>query len=438
MSAPQCYSWGRVPKVVQNVTAINWRDEGLPDTAETLLPWGQGRSYGDVCVNESNTVVSTRRLNKFIEFDAESGVLACESGVSLGEILRLVSPYGWFLPVVPGTQFVSAGGAIANDVHGKNHELFGNFGNHVLEFTLLRSDRGRVQCSPENNPELFAATIGGLGLTGLILTATIQLRRVDGIGVRHETIAFSGLEEFRELSNASKDTHEYVVAWVDCVSGPGKLGRGLLSRGNHAPMTRKPNSHTDNVTRLSVPFDFPGFALNKCSIWGFNQVYFHAGKRHAEERTTHYEKFLFPLDSIGDWNRMYGRRGFYQYQCVVPRDDYGPLQAILERIGSSGAGSFLAVLKEFGDMPARGMLSFPRSGVTLALDFPNKGEKTRQLLTSLDELVMEAGGAVYAAKDARMAPAAFARYYQDWEKFAAFIDPRFSSSFWRRVTGESQ
>ncbi len=438
MSAQRCYSWGRVPKVVQNVSSIDWRDEGLPATSETLLPWGQGRSYGDVCVNESNTVVSTRRLNRFIEFDVESGLLICESGVSLGEILTIVSGHGWFLPVVPGTQFVSVGGAIANDVHGKNHQLYGNFGHHVLEITLLRSDQGVVRCSPEENAELFAATIGGLGLTGLILTATIQLRRVSGAGVRHETVAFSGLEEFRQLSAESKETSEYVVAWIDCVSGPGKLGRGLFSRGNHAPLNAAAGIPAQAGNRISVPFDFPGFALNKYSIWAFNQLYFHSGKRNPGERTTHYAKFLFPLDSIGHWNRMYGRQGFYQYQCVLPRDDYAPLRAILERIGASGAGSFLAVLKEFGDMASRGMLSFPRSGVTLALDFPNKGAATCELLTSLDELVLGAGGAVYAAKDARMAPAAFQQYYPNWQDFSTFIDPRFSSSFWRRVTGQDK
>ena len=203
-------------------------------------------------------------------------------------------------------------------------------------------------------------------------------------------------------------------------------------------MQSRQTTRSNGATKLSVPFDFPGFALNRYSVWAFNQLYFHSGRRKTGVRTTDYEKFLFPLDSIGNWNRMYGSRGFYQYQCVVPRDDYGPLQAILEAIGSSGAGSFLAVLKEFGDMPSRGLLSFPRSGVTLALDFANKGRRTHELLMRLDTLVMDAGGAVYAAKDARMAPEAFARYYDDRDAFAAFVDPRFSSSFWRRVTGENQ
>lgn len=430
------YSWGRLPLVEQQVIEVYWRDQDLPDTPYSLLPWGLGRSYGDSCVNDGNAVLSTRRLNRLIGFDGESGRLHCEAGVSLADILTFAVPRGWFLPVTPGTKFVTVGGAIANDVHGKNHERAGNFGHHVCRLELLRSEEGRRCCSPEENRELFHATIGGLGLTGLILSAEIQLKPISNQYIASETIRFDSLDDFRALSRESAATFEYTVAWFDCLSAGRRLGRGLFTRGNHA------DSHFDHLNKpppraLVVPFDFPEIVLNPITIKAFNGLYFHTKRSRRGMNICHYERFFYPLDAIQAWNRIYGKRGFYQYQCVLPTDDYAAARELLSVISASGAGSFLAVLKEFGDIPSLGLLSFPRPGVTIALDFPNKCAATWTLFDRLDELVMAADGAVYPAKDARLSSSAFKAYYPQWNEFAAFVDPKFSSSFWRRVNAET-
>ena len=433
--ATRSYSWGRLPVVEQQVIDISWCDQGLPDTQLSLLPWGLGRSYGDSCVNDGNVVLCTRGLNRLISFDRETGLLHCEAGVSLADILGFTVPQGWFLPVLPGTKFVTVGGAIANDIHGKNHQSAGTFGHHVRQLELLRSDQGRQVCSPKHNTELFHATLGGLGLTGLILTAQIQLKPINNPYFRSETIQFKNLDEFRVLSRESNDDFEYTVGWLDCVSSGKNLGRGLFTRGNHAE--RSSNNRDKRATfKLGLPFDLPGFALNLMTIKAFNSLYFHKERWRGGARGGYYDPFFFPLDAIHGWNRMYGRRGFYQYQCVVPGDDYSVVKELLSVIGASGAGSFLAVLKEFGDIPSLGMLSFPRPGITLALDFPNKGAATLALLDRLDQIVIAAGGAVYPAKDARLSASAFRAYYPLWQEFATYIDPRFSSSFWRRVSKE--
>ena len=428
------YSWGKLPLVEQQVIDMYWRDQGLPDTPYSLLPWGLGRSYGDSCVNDGNAVLSTRHMNRLISFDGESGRLHCEAGVSLADILTFAVPQGWFLTVTPGTKFVTVGGAIANDVHGKNHESAGNFGHHVRRLELLRSEEGLKHCSPEENRELFHATIGGLGLTGLILSAEIQLKPISNQFIASETIRFDSLDEFRALSRDSTANYEYTVAWFDCLSAARKL-RGLFTRGNHAD-SRFDHLNKPPPRKLMVPFDFPEVVLNPVTIKVFNGLYFHKQRSRRVMNVCHYDRFFYPLDAIQAWNRIYGKRGFYQYQCVVPTDDYAVAEELLSVISASGAGSFLAVLKEFGNIPSLGMLSFPRPGVTMALDFPNKCAATRTLLDRLDEVVMAVGGAVYPAKDARLSGAAFKAYYPRWQEFAAFIDPKFSSSFWRRVSAE--
>jgi FAD/FMN-containing dehydrogenase len=429
------YSWGRLPLVEQQVIEQSWRDQGLPDTQYSLLPWGLGRSYGDSCVNDANAVLSTRHMNRLIRFDRDSGVLQCEAGVSLADILAFAVPQGWFLPVTPGTKFVTVGGAIANDVHGKNHERAGNFGHHVSWLELLRSEEGLRHCSSKRNRELFHATIGGLGLTGLILSAEIQLKPINNQYITSETIQFENLDEFRALSRESAAKFEYIVSWFDCVSTGRTVGRGLFTRGNHAD-GRFDKLKKSRPRELAVPFDFPVAVLNPVTIKVFNRFYFHKQRKRRLANVSHYEPFFYPLDGIQNWNRIYGKRGFYQYQCVVPADDYAVIKELLSVISASEAGSFLAVLKEFGDIPSLGMLSFPRPGVTIALDFPNKCAATRALLDRLDEVVMAVHGAVYPAKDARLSGSAFKAYYPRWQEFANFIDPKFSSSFWRRVSGE--
>jgi FAD/FMN-containing dehydrogenase len=396
-----------------------------------MLPYGNGRSYGDVCLNQNGLLVKTRGLDRFIHFDPQTGIVECESGVLLKEIIDLVLPQGWFPPVTPGTAFVTVGGAIANDVHGKNHHRMASFSRHVISFELHRSDGSRLVCSPTENSNWFEATVGGLGLTGLVTSARLQLRRVAGPWVRGDSQRFGNLNEFFALSKASDHDFEYTVAWVDCVASGKQLGRGVFMRGNHAHGEgREPKQST-----IRVPFTPPLSLVNGMSLRVLNQLYYWRGSAVQDDALWHYWPFLYPLDRILEWNRIYGPRGFFQYQCVVPEQDAArSIQEMLKRISTSGVGSFLAVLKNFGTTPSLGLMSFVRPGTTLALDFPNGGAKTLALLETLDDITREVGGAVYPAKDARMSAASFRRYFPMWQRFSEFIDPKFSSSFWRRVT----
>lgn len=428
MPAPGA-SWGRYPRATQQILPLHWRDEALPQVAGTMLPYGNGRSYGDVCLNDGGSLLAARGLDRFVAFDAERGILRCEAGVTFAEILALVVPRGWFLPVTPGTRFVTLGGAIANDVHGKNHQRAGTFGEHVTRFELLRSDGSRCVCSASENAALFRATIGGLGLTGLVTWAEFPLQRIANPWMTTRTQRFANLAEFFALSEAAEREHEYVVAWVDCAARQA-LGRGLLVAADHASadiVGRAPGMRLPGV-----PFTPPFSLINSLTLRAFNELYFRAAREG--EAISHYAPYFYPLDAIGDWNRVYGPRGFLQYQCVVPpthaRD---VMQELLGRIAASGGGSFLAVLKVFSERPPAGILSFPRAGTTLALDFPNGGPATFALLDRLDDLVAAAGGAVYPAKDARMRGERFRQYFPRWHEMQAHIDPRFSSGFWRRV-----
>ena len=427
------YSWGNIPRVDQKVVAFNWADQSLPSDGDSLLPWGLGRSYGDSCVNDGNSVLSMRCLDRLIAFDTEQGLLRCEAGVSLADILELVVPHGWFLPVSPGTKYVTVGGAIANDVHGKNHHLAGSFGCWVESIDLLRSDDGVIRCSLEQNPDVFSATIGGLGLTGLILTATIKLKRIPGPWIDSEVIKFRGLSEFRSLSESSAASYEYVVAWFDCMGSRADRVRGLFSRGNHVEGGTLSGTRKRSIT---IPLMMPRLLMNPTFVRIFNALYYAKQLAPRVTKRVHYDPFLYPLDSIRQWNRVYGRAGFYQYQCVVPVSKYDIVEELVERMGRAGIGSFLAVLKEFGSLPSRGLLSFPRPGITIALDFPNRGDRTKRLMEDLDKLVMAVHGAVYPAKDARMSVEVFRESFPRWEEFLSYVDPRFSSSFWRRVNEE--
>jgi len=418
---------------------MSWRTDNLNlgEDGKSLLPFGQGRSYGDSCLNDGGLLLATARLNHFIEFDRATGVLRCEAGITLDEIIKLIVPQGWFLPVTPGTRFVSLGGAIANDVHGKNHHCAGTFGRHVLKFELLRSNGQRLLCSADENEHWFKATIGGLGLTGLMLWAEIQLKPIMNAFIQAETLRFPNLDAFFDIAARSENDYEYTVAWIDCLARGAALGRGLFIRGNHAPAQfNQALLKTPPGRQVNMPFAAPGFLLNRLIVRGFNACYFYRPIR--KQALIHYLRFFYPLDALGHWNRIYGKRGFLQYQCVVPYDDGGSaIKSILGIISQSGMGSFLSVLKTFGDLPAPGMLSFPRKGVTLALDFPCRGGKTLRLLDRLDDVTRANGGAVYPAKDARMGAWSFQTYYPEWRRFAEYVDPKFSSSFWQRVTKPS-
>ena len=420
-------SWGRYPKARQAAVTVHWRSDPLPRVHGTLLPFGQGRSYGDCCLNDGGTLLETSRLDRFIEFDPGPGILRCEAGARVGDILAFTVPRGFFLPVVPGTQIVSVGGAIANDIHGKNHFRAGTFGRHVRRLELLRSTGERVACSPEEDLDLFAATVAGLGLTGLITWAELQLRPVQGPFVESETVPFHGLSEFFALDADSSQRFEYTVAWID----PRPRGlRGLYFRGDHSTRAGKTKPPRPAA---AFPLDLPAFAVSGPTVAAFDALYYARGRLRAGRRLLRHAPFFFPLDGLGRWNRVYGKRGLLQFQCVVPDQD--AVQALLDRTASSGLRSSLAVLKTFGDVPSPGMLSFPREGATLSLDFPNLGPQVFALLDALEAIVHDAGGAVYPAKDARMSAATFAAAYPRLAEFERYVDPGFSSSLWRRVRG---
>jgi FAD/FMN-containing dehydrogenase len=389
-----------------------------------------GRSYGDVCLNPGGPVLLTRALRRFLSFDEATGVLRCEAGCTLGEVAELTLPHGWFPPVVPGTQFVTVGGAVANDVHGKNHHRAGTFGRHVRALELLRSDGSRTVCGPSSETERFRATVGGLGLTGLIPWVELQLARVPGPWMEVEALPFGDLDGFGALAAESDRTHAYTVAWVDGLARGAALGRGIFFRGNHTegsgpvPVPRP---------RWTVPFDAPDALLSAPLLRAFNALY-RRWPRPGTRRISVW-KFLHPLDAIGAWNRLYGARGLLQHQSVVSGKE--GVRELLAAAAESGQGSFLTVLKTFADLPSPGLLSFPRPGWTLALDFPGRGDTTLQLLERLDAIVRAHGGRVYPAKDARMTAETFRTGYPGWKAFAAHVDPRFSSGFWRRVTREA-
>lgn len=310
-------SWGKYPKVVQDVRHLRWLAE-LPafNSSKSYLAQGMARSYGDVCLNDENIIISTHTLKRIQNFDSKTGILEAEAGLSLAEILDFAVPKGWFIPVPPGTKFVSLGGAIANDIHGKNHHTQGTFGRSVLSFKLLKSTGEILDCSLEENQDFFSATIAGLGLTGVILTAKIQLKKISSAFIDSETIQYKGLDEFFALSDDSDGKFEYTAAWIDCVSKGSNFARGIFYRGNHSQSNQE--DYNNKKIKLSVPFNFPNFALNKLSMLAFNQFWYHKQLSKKVVKKVHYNPFFFPLDGVLNWNRIYGKRGFFQFQCVLP------------------------------------------------------------------------------------------------------------------------
>lgn len=427
-------SWGRLSADPHHVVGLNdpTKVKGLVYQAPQLgLAHGMGRSYGDVCLNPQGRLWVTTGLDHFIAFDDNIGRLVCEAGVLLRNIQRLVIPRGWILPVTPGTQLVTVGGAIANDVHGKNHHVLGSFGDHVQNLTLIRTDGEVIQCGPNVQPDWFAATVGGLGLTGVITQAEIQLRRVASPWLDTETVPYANLPEFFRLADDSEAEWEHTVSWIDCITGGG--GRGLFMRGNP---TNAKNRLAPEERKLTMPIVPPVSLVNRLSLRPFNTAYYHLKKWKAGRAITHYESFFYPLDNLLEWNRMYGPKGFFQYQCVVPREvGQDAIQAMLKEIASYGGGSFLAVLKTFGNRQPVGMLSFPQPGVTLALDFPNNGFNTHKLFERLDVIVHEAKGRLYMAKDARMPRELFEASYPHHVEFMKYRDPGISSALSRRLMG---
>lgn len=405
---------------------------------ENYIARGLGRAYGDSSLNADSGVMDQTLRNRFLAFDEESGVLTCEAGVSIAEIIETMLPRGWFMPVTPGTKFVTIGGAIAADVHGKNHHVVGSFGEFVREILLLTADGDVKRCTPDENVELFDATIGGMGLTGVIISATFEMKRKESAYCNVTYKRTRNLDQTLEHFERTNATNRYSVAWVDCLASGDSLGRSVIMLGNDASADDAP---TDPLKlpikpKKSVPFFFPAIALNNFTVSAFNTLYYM--KNGDSKRIVDYDEFFYPLDGVQHWNRIYGKRGFIQYQALFPPETSRKgLIKLLERIAKSRGASFLAVLKSSG--PAgRGVMSYLHPGHTLALDFPNTGEPLRQLVRDLDDILLQHGGRVYMAKDAMTSAEAFAEMYPQLDRFREFrneIDPnrRFLSSQARRL-----
>lgn len=422
-------SWGRYPESKSSESIkLFWYNEILPlqNLNFPLLAYGLGKSYGDSCLNSNGTVLETPGMNHILSFDNNDGILECEAGTSLEQIIDFSIPRGYFPASTPGTKLITVGGAIANDVHGKNHHAGGTFGCHVREFDLLRSNGELINCSLETNSELFKASIGGLGLTGLITKARLALKECPGPFIDIESIKFNSLEEFFEINEDSDKGFEYTVAWVDCTST--ERGRGIFTRGNHSNLLESAR------TGIKLPFPFEFNAINPLTVNIFNMLYFTKQMNKIEKNTIHYNPFFYPLDAVEGWNKAYGKNGFIQYQFLIPLENaLKNLKKILELISKSGKSSFLTVLKTFGDIKSPGLLSFPRPGVTLAIDFKMEGKTTLDLCNELDRMVFDACGTLYPAKDARMSKQSFLKSYPQWDEFKKFIDPGFSSDFIKRL-----
>lgn len=408
MGYEQLSGWGRFPRI--DCRTASPRDAaGVAELVRhgPSIARGMGRAYGDSALNPGS-VVSTLSLNRMLCFESETGRLVVEAGVVLGDIIETFLPRGWFPVVTPGTKFVSLGGAIAADVHGKNHHNDGSFGNFVEWLDLIDSEGIERRCSRTENVELFACTIGGMGLTGIILRACLRLRRVESAWIRQETIAYPDLAAVLAGFESSAES-TYSVAWIDCLATGAKLGRSLLMLGEHATATEVGDNPLDWPRRrkLRVPFDAPAWSLNRWTVKAFNGLYYAKGAWAPRETLVDWDSYFYPLDGILEWNRIYGRRGFAQFQCVLPAEaSEAGLTELLTAIAAAGQGSFLAVLKRLG--PQDSVFSFPMDGYTLALDFPIS-RKVLALLDRLDAITLDHSGRFYLAKDSRMRADALTR-----------------------------
>ncbi len=425
-------SWGGYPHTPQKISKQSSRLSAVE--GGDFLPYGLGRSYGDSCHNTGGVLLSSEALDHFIDFDEVTGVLTCEAGVRLFDIIQYCLPRGWFLSVTPGTQYVTVAGAVANDVHGKNHESAGSFGHYVQAFELVRSTGERLICSTTEQSEYYHATIGGLGLTGFIAWVRLQLKPVKSQNVLAQSIKYNHLNDFFRLNEESDEQDEYRVAWLDCTAQGNQLGRGHFIRGRHA--------EDDDLTLVArgsrtFPITPPVSLINNLSVKAFNTLYYARQAQAVKNQTLGYEQFFYPLDGVLHWNKMYGKNGFLQHQCVIPKAN-APLaiKEILARIAQAKTGSFLVVLKMMGARANQGLLSFPMEGATLAMDFPYQGQKTLDFLHTLDDVVAQAGGRIYPAKDANMRGEDFRKAYPAWEEVESLRDPRIHSDFWTRVTGK--
>lgn len=399
--------WGRYPVVEADVVRVRWRRQ-LKACLELPGAWlaqGNCRSYGDACL--ARRVLSMLPMDRLLDFEAGTGRLRAEAGVTLERILQFAVPRGWFLPVTPGTKFPTLGGCLAADVHGKNHHVDGSLSRHVDSLEMILADGRDVTCSRQQEPELFRATLGGMGLTGVIVAATLRLRRITSAYVGVRTCRTGNLSETCRVFSETQDQYRYSVAWIDCLAQGRHLGRSLVMLGDHVEAgdlaTRTPLA-VHPPGRLDVPWSLPGWALSPLTVRAFNGLYYHRQWQRDRYQVVHYDPFFYPLDAVGHWNRIYGRQGFLQYQFVIPQAaGQAPVEEILQRIARSGAASFLAVLKAFGPRD-ESLLGFPVAGLTLALDIPRRQPGIDDFLRQLNQTVRQAGGRIYLAKDAVLEP----------------------------------
>ena len=407
--------WGRFPDIAADLiepVSVESIRKSLKDKNKVLplIPRGAGRSYGDSAL--ATRVISTHFLDEFIAFDQTTQTIQCGSGMTLNAILKLIIPKGYFIPVLPGTKYISVGGAIAADIHGKNHHKYGSFCSYVSELSLMLASGEIVKCSKTKNSELFQATCGGMGLTGIIIDAALSLKRVPSVSIRKRSLAAGDLIECMDIIDENEES-EYSVAWLDCLASKARLGRSIIHLAEHCE--EGPAEYESSI-KMSIPFSTPSMLLNKYSISIFNWGLYNLRKYGSEFSTVGYESYFFPLDYLKNWNRLYGSQGFLQYQFVVPiTHSRQTISEILKKIHAAGKGPLLSVLKKFGE-GNNNYLSFPFRGYSLALDF-KKEKSLFPLLKELDEIVLETGGRLYLAKDARMDEDAFKRSYLDWEQF---------------------
>jgi FAD/FMN-containing dehydrogenase len=436
---PHRLAWGRIGAGPHRVARPRFSDQlqdligqGSADP-NGLIVVGAGRSYDISALNPGGSLIDATSLDNLIAFDPATGILRAEAGVTLDQILAVTVPRGWFTATTPGTRYVTLGGAVANDVHGKNHHSAGTFGCGVRRIGLIRSDRGFVELAPDLEPELFAATIGGLGMTGAIAWVEIQLSAIASSDMLQEAVPFGDLDGFFDLAAESAGSFEHTAAWIDCTASGKAVGRGVFQRGNWAgdgPLVAQ-----SGPPKKALPITPPISPLNPLTLKAFNTAYGALQGSKRGVRRAPYASALYPLDAVGGWNRFYGPAGFRQYQFVVPPAVAKmAVREALSQIVRAGEGSFLAVLKTFGAKVSPGLISFPMGGATLALDFPNRGRKTLDLFDRLDAVVDAAGGRLYPAKDGRIPTAMFHRGYERSRQWIEHHDPAMASGFWRRVT----
>lgn len=413
-------NWGNYPEIKSNEIQFSQNQEAADEIKNhtVILARGNGRCYGDASL--ADTTLKTTKYDKILAFDIENGIFESQCGITLDKILEVIVPKGWFLPVTPGTKFITIGGALASDIHGKNHHLEGSFSKHVIDFDLMTGDGKTMTVSRENYADLFEATAGGMGLTGLICRIKFRLKAIETAYIKQTQIKAANLEEILDLFE-QYNHYTNSIAWIDCLAKGKNFGRSILMLGEHAKEGELPERFRPEKLKpgkkplLNIPFYFPGFVLNNFTIKLFNWLYYHKNIQKEQQSITHYEPFFYPLDAINNWNRMYGKRGFLQYQFVLPfGDGKEGLIKILHRISEKGLGSFLAILKVFGKQYS--MISFPLEGYTLALDFPVTPD-IYSFLDELDELVEAYKGRVYLSKDARMKAAFFHRTYPRLSEF---------------------